>query len=168
MIRKLIVIFILLVTVIAPTVAMAASYVIDIVVSESAGVDYTDTPIIITINNTALAAGGFIAADARDTQVTNPSGDILPHMITDNATWVVIDLDANSVNTLSYTSGNTEADFEIIPGLGGFVTISDNETIEFAGNFILDITSGSSAANAGMESIGRVSISATTNANNSF
>ena len=122
-----------------PASVLAVSYTMDITVTESGGNTYTDTPVGCVIGNDWLADNGYIGTDARDTAVKDQAGTSLPHMVTDNTTWAVMDLPASSVVPLAYTSGNIEEDFEIIYGLGGCVTITDNETIEPLGDCIIEI-----------------------------
>lgn len=136
---KRLLIIALLVALVPASVALASGYLMQIVVTESGDISYTEIPISVNINNDWMVDNGFIGADARDTRVEDPSRDPLPHMVTENTTWVVMDLPASSVIPLSYTSGNDGEDFDIITGLGGYVTVSDNETIELRGDFIVEV-----------------------------
>ena len=130
----------LLVTALAfPASVLAVSYTMDITVTEYEGNAYADTPVGCVIGNDWLADNGYIGTDARDTAVEDQAGTTLPHMVTDNTTWVVMDIPASSATPLSYTSNNAEEDFEIITGLGGYVTFSDNETIELLGDWTIEI-----------------------------
>ena len=75
-----------------PVAVLAAGYNMDITVTESGGVSYADTPVNCVIDNDWLADNGYIGTDARDTAVKDQAGTSLKHMVTDNTTWVVVDL----------------------------------------------------------------------------
>lgn len=136
------VLILLLITIIVlmPIAVLAATYLAQIMVTESGDNSYTMTPVSCNISNSWMVSEGFMGSDARDTRVMAPSGEDLPHMVCDNWTLVVMDLPALSNVPLSYTMGNDAEDFDLITGLGGFVTITDNETIELGDNFIVEIS----------------------------
>ena len=86
-------------------------------------------------NNQWMADNGFMNSTANDTRIETLGGLEKPHMITDNATFTAIPVPANSQTNLYFTTGNSEQDFYIIPGYGGYVTVADNTTLELGDNF---------------------------------
>lgn len=110
---------------------LAAGYVVQINVVESAGTSYTRLPMIATLNNTYLAASGLIAANALDTRVINSANVTLPHLVADNKTLFVDNITASSTAVFQYKSGQSAlASMPIVVGQGGRVVVSDNSKWE--------------------------------------
>lgn len=110
---------------------LAAGYVVQINVVESAGTSYTRLPMIATLNNTYLAANGLIATNALDTRVINSANVTLPHLVADNKTLFVDNITASSTAVFQYKSGQSAlASMPIVVGQGGRVTVADNSKWE--------------------------------------
>jgi hypothetical protein len=110
-----------------PVLATAYSYNLTIV---NTGGALTNTPFLVTMPNTAMAANGFMAANARDTQVLDGTA-VLPHLVCDDKTLFVGNIAAGQTKTFQFTSGNTPAaSMPIIVGQDGYVTIPYNANLE--------------------------------------
>jgi len=87
------------------------------------------------VNNQWMADNGYMGSTANDTRIETLGGLEQPHMITDNATFTAIPVSAGSQTNLYFTTGNSERDFDIIPGYGGLVNVTDEASLEPGGNF---------------------------------
>lgn len=121
------------------SVVSAAAYYAYITVTESSGVSYGQLPIIVSVNNTLLAANYYIEADGRDTRVARGSQE-LPHMVADNCTLFATPITADTLDTFSYTSGSADLTaFDVIFGYGGRGKIVDDSDLEGAANCSLKV-----------------------------
>lgn len=114
-----------------PTAALAQTYYQTFTITNSGTTDYTQVPLKISIDNTALVNNLYISSSGLDTRVAS-SGITLPHMLTDNALYSVLPNINHGVSTsIHYTMGNEPlTSFAIIPGYGGNVTVADSPSLE--------------------------------------
>ncbi len=98
-----------------------ASYSVPITVANTSATAYTMLPVIVTSNNTFLAANGYMASTANDTRITS-GGSTLAHMIADNYTLFAAGFPANSATTVTLTTNNTGQAMSIVTGYGGYFT----------------------------------------------
>lgn len=128
-------------TALLATPILAAGYVIQINVVESAGNSYTRLPMIATLNNTYLASSGLIASNALDTRVINSANVTLPHLVADNKTLFVDNITASSTSVFQYKSGQSVLDsMPIVVGQGGYITTLDAAKLEPSDNFSLTVS----------------------------
>jgi hypothetical protein len=115
----------------AASVLAAALYLITMTVTESAGTSYTNLPIIVSVNNAQLVAGGYLGDAGMDAKVDDGTY-YLPRMITNDKTLFVGDLPANVSKVFNYTLHDNvwTASMPIITGVGGNVTTPDNPSLE--------------------------------------
>lgn len=114
--------------------AFSASYLINVMVSTNT--TYTQLPIIVAINNTYLAANGYISSTGLDTRVISAGNVAVAHMVADNKLLFASNLTGNTNTTFQYKTGQAAlSSFPIIVGYGGNVATTDNATIELGGNF---------------------------------
>jgi hypothetical protein len=100
---------------------------------------YTMLPVTVSVNNTFLAANGFITTSGNDTRVETVGGLIRPHMVADNKTLTAVAAPISSQTNLRYTTGNAAlASMDIITGYGGYVTVADNATMELGASFAIE------------------------------
>jgi hypothetical protein len=117
---------------------LAIGYTSIITVGNAHASDYTNLPVIVTMNNTYLAANGYTSASMLDVLVKE-GVTTLPFMpVSDKSLVVVPTIGAGDTSGLVWTSGNAPVTyFQIITGKGGYITVPDNATIELGNNFIL-------------------------------
>lgn len=109
-------------------------------ITESSGTTYTNYPIIVDVNNSALAASGNISATGLDTRVKR-LGTELPHMLADNKTLFVGGIPPSASTVFQYSAGNTALDsFKIISGYSGNVSTSDSPTLELGRSFDVSVS----------------------------
>jgi len=133
---------ILLATMLALLIAvpvLAYTYSASITVTESDSVGYEMLPIIVTVNNTYLRDHGYISTNGTDTRVLEAS-NVLHHMMADNKTLFCANISAGSQVNFDYTLGNSPlSSFPVIVGYGGYVTASDDSSIELGDNFSFEV-----------------------------
>ena len=127
----------ILATVVAAPV-FAVVYAATLTISETGGASYTNLALFKSVNNKWAAANGFMLPDARDTGVETASGSPRPHTVADDRVLAVTDVPAHSTTNLYYTTNNTAADFDIITGVGGNVTIADAAALESGNNTVFE------------------------------
>lgn len=116
-----------------------AAYSADIVVIESDGNSYPMLSCNATMNVDFMAAEGYIGATGLDTRILSGLTP-QPHMLADNKTMFSIPVNANSSQTLQFTTGSSNlSSYPIIPGYGGYITVADNTTIELGDNFTMEM-----------------------------
>ncbi len=127
----------LAVAVAAPAIAGIA-YTLSVVNSGSE--NYDAIGLAMSSNNTMLAERHYISANGLDTRVYD-GATAVPHMLTDNATWFVTELDSFQSKSLVYSGGYEPLDsMYIIPGFGGYITTADNASLELGNAFEISIT----------------------------
>lgn len=117
------------------TPALAYIFRAPLTILEANGTAYTMLAVRASVNNKYLAANGFLSSTARDTTAGTTSSTSYPHMVSDSYTLTATALPANGQVNLYYYTGETPADFDIIPGYGGYVTVADAAALEFGNNF---------------------------------
>lgn len=90
------------------------------------------------VGNQWMADNGFFNSTANDTRIETLGGLDKPHMVTDDKTFTAIPVPAGSQTNLYFTTGESEQDFCIIPGYGGYVTVDDEDSIELGDNFTVE------------------------------
>jgi len=134
LLRSILIAFTALVLVALPVLAI--TYTSYILLSETSGNNYVQTPFILSQNNTYLSSQGFFSSvNGTDVRITDAGSD-LKFMLADNKTLFCDNLSANTVKTLEQTFGNSPplSSFPIITGQGGYVTTADNGSLEFGDN----------------------------------
>ncbi len=117
---------------------LATAYTATISVTNASGSALTNTPFMASINNTALATSGFIAANGLDTEVKDGTTE-LPRLVCDDKLWFVGNIPSTGVKPFNYINESTpDASMEIITGSGGYITTLDAAALEPADNFELD------------------------------
>jgi hypothetical protein len=117
---------------------LAVGWTSVITVNNASASDYTNLPVIVTMNNTYLAANGYTSASMLDVLVKD-GVTTLPFMpVSDKSLVVLPSIGAGDSPSLVWTSGNAPVTyFQIITGKGGYITVPDNATIELGDNFVL-------------------------------
>lgn len=106
------------------------AYTLTITVTETSGASHANLPVIAPMDNASLAANHYITSSGRDVRVS-VGGSNIPFILADNLTAFVIPTQAASTSTIvTYTTGNTAADYQIVPGEGGYVITPDNPSLE--------------------------------------
>ncbi len=136
--RAILIAAILALSVVVPV--LAAAYTATFVITESSGTSYTKLPVWKAVDSKYLASAGYTLPDARDVHIETAAGASLPRMVADDRVLTVTDVPASSNTNLVYTTNNTPADFSIITGLGGNVTVADAGALEPGANFQFDYT----------------------------
>lgn len=118
-----------------PTLLLAVTpYAATISFSNTSGTDYGTVPIIVSVNNTYLAANGYISSSGLDVKVMSGNTS-LPRMVADNKTLFAVDVPAHSSQSVELQTGQTPtANFDIVTGYGGYITTSDNANISPSNN----------------------------------
>ncbi len=136
-----------------PVLAVTSYYAPLTIVSTSV-TSYTNLPVICAVNNTYLAANNFITATGQDTRVQTTAGSVLPHMVADDKTLVVVDVPAAGNVNLQYTTGNTVLlPFYTILGYNGTLAVADDADLELNNSFTIDIKGYLDASGAGVKNI---------------
>ena len=129
---------ILLVLLLVEPVSAAITYIMSFTISGT-GTAITSTGMSLLVNNNLLASNGYISPTGLDTQVLD-SSVVLPSMVVSDRTMFV-DTYSGSQKNLQYTFGNTPASqFSIIPGNGGYITITDAAALEPAGVWSINMS----------------------------
>ena len=125
--------------IVAPVLAVTYSATITVTSTNSS--DYTETPTFINLDNGYLVSNGFTSASQLDVQINDSVGNPVPFMPTDTGDWFVpSSIPSNSVNTFTYSSGNSPASsFPIIVGNDGIVTTHDTADLRPTNNFAVEI-----------------------------
>lgn len=117
-----------------------AAYYVEIDVTESNGTDYDQLAMNGTLDVDYLADHEFIDPDGLDTRLRNSAGGAVPFMLHDDYIYFSSSLEGDKVTTFTLTTGNTPlSNFDVIPGHGGYVTISDHANLELGDTFELVI-----------------------------
>ena len=128
----------LVVGVLAPAALLFASYQYSyqITVFNNSTVDYTNLTILIPVNNSQLAAYGYISATGLDTAVQEGATAVESSVVSSKLGVFFPTLLEAQTRTLTYRLGESPArsNFSVITGVGGNVTVADNATLEIGGN----------------------------------
>jgi len=119
---------------------LAYSYRATYTVSENGTASYDMLPVIGLSNNDWMIDNGFITdSTALDTRIETLGGLDKPHLVTNNMTLTAVPVPQNSQTNLYYTTGDSLLSaFDIILGSGGYITVSDNATLELGDNFTVE------------------------------
>lgn len=119
-----------------PVMAAIYSYYATLTVQETGGSTYTMLPIMRTVNNTYLADHGYIDSSGLNTAILSGATG-LPHMLTTDNVVFASAIDLNSTSNFRYCVNYLPAmsSFYTIVGYGGYVTISNNASLELGNNF---------------------------------
>jgi len=119
----------------------AYSYYVTIQVQETNGTDYDYLPIMANVDNDHLANNGYMSITGLDTRILSGSTE-LEHMVTDDKVlFVPPSTDGNGTSNYKYTLGNSLlSDFPIIVGDGGYITVSDDATLELGNDFEIEVS----------------------------
>ena len=125
----------------ATPVFAAYNYVIPIQVTNNSTTSYTNLPILVPIYNDQLVTEGFIDATGLDTDVQE--GASSPFSVVDDklgifTTGITGSQSLSFTDYLGYTPN--AASYPLITGLGGYVTTSDDATLELGDNFTVDLS----------------------------
>jgi hypothetical protein len=124
-----------------PAVALAYTWHIDFTVTETGGTSYTSLPLYGLVNNSYLAANGYIAATGLNTRVYASDNSVLPHMLSEDKTWFVTPQPALNSQVVTYALGDTAvSSFKVIPGYSGNITTADDATLELGSVFDISIS----------------------------
>ena len=116
-------------------VAYRAAYTI----VESGGTDYDMLPTLVSVDNQWLADNGFLQDDALDTRIETLGGAVKPHMVATNKTLTAVPVPADSQTNLYFTTANSDLNsLDIIEGYDGYVTITDDTTLELGSDFEIE------------------------------
>ncbi len=136
--RKGVLLGLLLALLLSGTV-LAASYSANITVTESSGSNYTLLPVLVLMDNSDLVDAGFVSSTGLDTRVFE-GGVALPHVLVDDRTLFVANIDANTQHLFEYTTGNTAlSSFPVIVGHDGYATITDHTSLELGSTFDMEV-----------------------------
>jgi len=114
-----------------------AAYSSDIIVTENGTASYDMLGCNVTANIDYMATNNWFAdPEGRDTRVLL-GGQEKPHMLADDKLMFAIPVAKSSSQTVQFVTGYANQDFHIIPGYGGYITTTDNETIEPGDNFTI-------------------------------
>jgi len=132
-------------------VPVFAYYYGNLSVVESEGNDYTNLPVIASLNASMLSDYGFISATGLDTRVLTGDGVPLPHMLANDKVLFVTDLAAHEDKSLIFYMGATSlSSFPIIVGYDGYITTPDDEDLELT--YVMELlASGYFDASAGSD-----------------
>jgi len=122
------------------TPVLAYLYRAPVAITENASTSYDMLPVLWDQNNTWLANNGFMNSTANDTRVQTLGGANKSHLVADNKTLTAIPVPADSQTNLYFTTGESEASaMDIITGDGGYVTITDDASLELGDNFTIEV-----------------------------
>lgn len=122
------------------TLPVLAAYTVNFSLTESNGTSYPMLPIGVKVNNQSLANQHYISASGLDTRVYQASTAV-PHMLTDNATYFALPVQANQTMYLREIGGETPlSDFYVIPGYGGYIKTADNASLELGTSFEISVS----------------------------
>lgn len=108
---------------------LAAYYVY--IITENTGTDYEKLALNLTLDVDYLVSEGYVSPSGLDTRVTDSSYLVLPHMMADDKVMWVSDLEGNKTTQFIFWTEQAALDsMPVIAGHGGYVTITDNATLE--------------------------------------
>ena len=120
--------------------ALGFLYRAALVVTENASTAYTMLPVVVSVNNTFLAANGFMSSSGNDTRVQSLGGLNYPHLVADNKTLTALNVGADSQTNLYFVTGESAQVMDIITGYGGYVTTADAVALEPSDNFNIELS----------------------------
>lgn len=131
--RRLIVIILFLLLVLAQPVLAANTATITVI----SGTTYAMLPVTTLMSNTALVTGGFITANGLDVRVSGSSP--VPHMLVNDRTMFASAIIAGATTPFYYSTGNVPLlSTYVIPGYNGYITTAYNAALELGDNFSIE------------------------------
>jgi len=124
--------------VVAPV--FAYDYYVVVTVSSNTSQDYSDLPVMVTINNSALAEFGYIDSDGMDTAVYEGASERESVVAASRLGLLVPEILGNQELTFHYrlnTSSERDA-MPLIVGDGGCVEVSDDADLELGDTFSIN------------------------------
>ncbi len=119
-------------------VLAAISYTADVVVSETDGNSYNMLGMRYGLDVATLETEGYITNTGLDTRV-EVGATAYPHMLAEDKLMFADTVGASSSKTYQFTTDNAAlSSFDIIPGYGGYVTVSDAAALELGNNFEIE------------------------------
>ena len=132
---------VLIIVMFSSVVFAAWEYIFPTTVTDSSNTTRTYYPVFLGYGGQALVDNGKISANGTFTNMQVGGSDIKYMMSTTNVTAVLPLLPAGGIATANLYTGYTpeQSGFPIIPGEGGYVTVSDNASMEPAANFSMSV-----------------------------
>jgi len=128
---------VVLLSIVAPVLA---AYYVDIDVTESNGITYTNQPILAEVSVGDMADNHFCLAGATDLRVLDSNENELSFMPSDDYVTFIGNLTASTTTDFQLTTGNTPlSTFPVICGEGGYVLTFDNADLELGTNFSMEL-----------------------------
>lgn len=119
------------------------AYALDITITENASNTYPMLSCNTDLNIDYMASHDFCGSQALDTRVMQGLSAI-PHMPVDDKLMFAVPVNADSSQTLQFTTGSSNlTDFYIIPGYStnssvGYITVADSASLELGDNFTIE------------------------------
>jgi hypothetical protein len=122
--------------IVAPVVAASVAYTATINIANTTATNYGVSGCTILLPVSNMITTGMLGANAFDAQVTFAAN--VPMMATNDRVTFAQSIMGNSTQIGSFTTNNAPvANWYIIPGAGGYVTIADSAALEPGGAFKL-------------------------------
>lgn len=127
---------------VSSTVLAAWEYLFPVVVVDTSNTTRPYLPIILGFNGQTLVDADKISASGNDTNMQIGSSSIKYMMSTTHVTAVIPSLPSGGMATADFYTGYSpeQSGFPIITGSGGYVTVSDNASMEPSNNFTLSMS----------------------------
>jgi len=119
----------------------AYSYSVPISVYNNSTTDYSNLPILVSINNSQLYEMGYIDVDGLDTDVQEGATSREFMVESSRLGLFVPSILEGQTRGYNYRLGDTDGQtgFPVITGVGGNVTVSDNASLELGDNFTVEV-----------------------------
>ena len=119
---------------------LLAAYTATLTVVENGTSAYTQVPIKIDADVSSWVSNYFIAADGLDVQVKQ-GGVAVPLMLADDGLYISDAITQGGTNNYTLSTGNTPVtSMPIILGEGGYVTTSDDASLELGDDFEIEFS----------------------------
>jgi hypothetical protein len=139
MAKKLFIGFVIALACMLVAIPVLAAYYLEIDVIESSGTSYTMLPVMATLNISNMVNNGFITSSGLDVRVKNAQGSNIPFMLATDKVVFASPITGNAFTKFQLTTGSTPlTSFPVCVGHGGYVTITDNTTLELSNNFSIE------------------------------
>lgn len=122
------IIAVILALVFAVTPVFAAIFTATLLVQNATATNYDMLGMRVPANVTWWDDNNYIDNDGRDVQIALGT-TVKPRMLQDNNIFIADAINGNSSNSYTLTTGEASVDFYIIPGNGGYYTVSDSVTL---------------------------------------
>ena len=128
-----------------PAIVLADTweYYTEITIKDTSGSDRTGVPVIIEIEGQNLVDAGYVNSGATDTRVLEGTAERDYLITTERITAFIPSLAAEQSRGYNLYTGylpliTDSGSFGIIPGTGGYVTVSDDDTLELDDDFEIE------------------------------